>query len=145
MLISTLSNVGNKYSKNNKASIELRLSMNVINITGSPNKKSVQMRRIIFLKIISWTIPTVRLLISPLSSDGKKYSKNYNARIEILFGRNVVTLRVELISRLSRWRRIFFKNNFLNDPTVRMLISLLSSVGKKYSKNNKVGLSYFLV
>ena len=41
--------------------------------------------------------------------------------------------------------RIIFLNDFLDDPTVRMLISPLSSVGKKYSKNNKTGLSYFLI
>ena len=41
--------------------------------------------------------------------------------------------------------RIIFFNDFLDDPTVRMLTGPLSSVGKKYSKNNKSGLSYFLV
>ena len=35
-------------------------------------------------------------------------------------------------------------NAFLDDPTVRMLINPLSSVGKKYSKKDKSGLSYFL-
>ena len=39
--------------------------------------------------------------------------------------------------------RIIFFNDFLDDPTVRMLTGPLSSVGKKYSKNNKSGLSYF--
>ena len=41
--------------------------------------------------------------------------------------------------------RIIFLNDFLDDPTVRMLISPFSSVEKKYSENNKAGLSYFLV
>ena len=41
--------------------------------------------------------------------------------------------------------RIIVFNDILDHPTVRMLISTLSSVGKKYSKNNKSGLRYFLV
>ena len=41
--------------------------------------------------------------------------------------------------------RINIFNDFLDDSTVRMLTGPLSSVGKKYSKNNKSGLSYFLV
>ena len=41
--------------------------------------------------------------------------------------------------------RIIFLNDLLDDPTVRMLISPLSSVGKNYSKTNEVGLSYFLL
>ena len=36
--------------------------------------------------------------------------------------------------------RIFFFNDFLDDPNVLMLTGTLSSVGKKYSKNNKSGL-----
>ena len=41
--------------------------------------------------------------------------------------------------------RIIFFNDFLDDPTIRMLTGHHSSVGKKYSKNNKSGLSYVLV
>ena len=41
--------------------------------------------------------------------------------------------------------RIIFLNDLLDDPTIRMLISPLSSVEKKYSKTNKVGLSYFIL
>ena len=41
--------------------------------------------------------------------------------------------------------QIIFFNDFLDDPSVWMLIGTLSSVGKKYSKNNKSGLSYFYV
>ena len=41
--------------------------------------------------------------------------------------------------------RIIFFNDFLDDPTIRMLTGPLSSVGKKYSKNNNSGLCYFLV
>ena len=41
--------------------------------------------------------------------------------------------------------QINFFNDFLDDPTVRMLTGPLSSAGKKYSKNYKSGLSYFLV
>ena len=41
--------------------------------------------------------------------------------------------------------RIIVFNGFLDDPTVRMLTGPLSGVAKKYSKNNKSGLSYFLV
>ena len=40
---------------------------------------------------------------------------------------------------------LIFFNDFLDDPTVRMLTGHLSSIEKKYSKNNKSGLSYFLV
>ena len=41
--------------------------------------------------------------------------------------------------------RINFLNDLIDNPTIGMLISPLSRVGKKYSKNNKAGLSYFLV
>ena len=41
--------------------------------------------------------------------------------------------------------RIIIFNDFLDDPTIRILTGPLSSVGKKYSKNNKSGESYFLV
>ena len=41
--------------------------------------------------------------------------------------------------------RIIGFNDFVDEPTVRMLTGPLSSVGKKYSKNYKSELSYFLV